>query len=213
MLRSRFSELKSVLCLGAHADDIEIGCGGTIMKLLREHSNLNVTWVVFSARSRRKREAERSARAFLNGNSRPTILVKDFKDSFFPSQSAAIKRFFERLKKDIQPDLVLTHFLEDRHQDHRLLAELTWNTFRNHLILEYEIPKYEGDLQQPNIFVPLDDEVCHEKVSRICRFFQTQANKHWFSADLLYGLMRVRGIECASQTRHAEAFHCRKMVV
>src|SRR6185436_11024311 len=196
MLRSRFSGLKSVLCLGAHADDIEIGCGGTIMKLLREHSNLNVTWVVFSARSRRKREAEQSARAFLNGNSRPTILVKDFKDSFFPSQSAAIKRFFERLKKDIQPDLVLTHFLEDRHQDHRLLAELTWNTFRNHLILEYEIPKYEGDLQQPNIYVPLSKEAAALKVALIVKHFPSQVGRSWFRAETFESLMRLRGIEC-----------------
>jgi len=213
MIGLRFSKLKTVLCLGAHADDIEIGCGGTITKLIRENTDLNVVWIVFSGRGRRRLEAERSAQAFLKDAVKKMVTVKNFKDSFFPSQTAAIKGFFEQLKRDVRPDLVFTHFLEDRHQDHRVLSELTWNTFRNHLIMEYEIPKYEGDLQHPNVFVPLARVVCDEKVSRICRFFQTQGNKHWFSEDLFYGLMRIRGTECASEERFAEAFHCRKLII
>ena len=209
---SGLQDLRTVLCLGAHADDLEIGCGGTILKLLREHT-VNVWWVVFSAKAGRKSEAQASARAFLNGSGEHHVVIKNFKDAFFPVQGGAIKRFFEKLKGQVQPDLILTHFLQDRHQDHRLLSELTWNTFRNHLIWEYEIPKYEGDLQQPNVFVPLGRQDCDMKVANLCKFFRTQANKHWFSEDLFYGLMRLRGIECASQTKHAEAFHCRKLVL
>jgi LmbE family N-acetylglucosaminyl deacetylase len=212
MVSLGFKKLNSILCLGAHADDIEIGCGGTILKLIQEQPGLKVWWVVFSARAARRREARASARAILSGARQQRVIVKAFRDSFFPAQGEAIKHCFEALKSQIQPDLVFTHFLADRHQDHRLLSELTWNTFRNHLVLEYEIPKYEGDLQQPNLFVPLDRAVCQDKVSRICQFFQTQSNKHWFSEDLFYGLMRIRGIECASPTKYAEAFHARKLV-
>ena len=213
MLRLSFDGLKRVLCLGAHSDDIEIGCGGTLLKLARERPDLEVRWIVFSAGGRRTTEAQRSARWFLQGMRRKKIVVKRFQTSFFPYQGQRIKQIFEQIKESFQPDLVFTHFLADRHQDHRILAELTWNTFRNHLVLEYEIPKYEGDLQQPNLFVPLNREVCQEKVSHICRFFKTQTNKHWFSEDLFYGLMRIRGIECASPTKYAEAFHCRKLVL
>jgi len=213
MLSLSFDGLKRVLCLGAHSDDIEIGCGGTLLKLARERPDLEVRWIVFSAGGRRTTEAQRSARWFLQGVRRKKIVVKRFQTSFFPYQGQRIKQVFEQIKESFQPDLVFTHFLEDRHQDHRILSELTWNTFRNHLVLEYEIPKYEGDLQQPNLFVPLGREVCQEKVSRICRFFQTQSNKQWFSEDLFFGLMRIRGIECASPTKYAEAFHCRKLVL
>jgi LmbE family N-acetylglucosaminyl deacetylase len=213
MLSLSFDRLKRVLCLGAHSDDIEIGCGGTLLKLARERPDLEVRWIVFSAGGRRTGEAQRSARSFLEGVRLKKVVVKRFQTSFFPHQGQRIKQDFEQIKKSFQPDLVFTHFLADRHQDHRILAELTWNTFRNHLVLEYEIPKYEGDLQQPNLFVPLSRVVCREKVSRICRFFKTQTNKHWFSEDLFYGLMRIRGIECASPTKYAEAFHCRKLVL
>ena len=213
MLSLSFDRLKRVLCLGAHSDDIEIGCGGTLLKLARERPDLEVRWIVFSAGGRRTGEAQRSARSFLEGVRLKKVVVKRFQTSFFPYQGQRIKQDFEQIKKSFQPDLVFTHFLADRHQDHRILAELTWNTFRNHLVLEYEIPKYEGDLQQPNLFVPLSRGVCREKVSRICRFFKTQTNKHWFSEDLFYGLMRIRGIECASPTKYAEAFHCRKLVL
>lgn len=209
----RFNGIKTVLCLGAHADDIEIGCGGTILRLLQEQPGLSIRWVVFSAHAARKREARSSARTFLKGAGRQQITVKNFRDTYFPAQGEVIKGFFQELKAQIEPDLVFTHFLHDRHQDHRILSELTWNTFRNHVVLEYEIPKFEGDLSHPNLFVPLAHKVCADKVSHLCRFFQTQTNKHWFSEDLFYGLMRLRGVECASPTRYAEAFHCRKMII
>jgi LmbE family N-acetylglucosaminyl deacetylase len=203
--------VKSILCLGAHADDIEIGCGGTILKLLADSAR-DVSWVVFSAKGRRVAEAQRSARSFLAGARSKRIEVKKFRESFFPYHGAAIKAHFERLKRRVQPDLVFTHYGNDSHQDHRLLSELTWNTFRNHLILEYEVPKYDGDLGRPNVFVPLDATTSREKAQRVCQFFRTQGDKHWFSPDTFLSLMRMRGIECASATRYAEAFYCRKLV-
>jgi len=207
-----FKGVKTVLCLGAHADDIEIGCGGTILKLVRDVPGLNVLWVVFSARGSRATEARRSAREFLRGAGRQRIVLKRFRDSFFPYEGERIKEYFEQLKRSIQPDLVFTHCRDDRHQDHRLLSDLAWNTFRDHLILEYEIPKYDGDLGHPNLFVHLDEPLCRRKAESACRFFQTQGNKHWFSADTFLSLMRIRGIECASPTKYAEAFYCRKLI-
>ncbi len=207
-----FPKLSTVLCLGAHSDDIEIGCGGTILKLAQECGGLNVFWVVFSAEGGRSREARSSAQAFLRGIGRKKIVIKQFRNSFFPFDGARIKQYFEQLKRACQPDLVFTHYRDDRHQDHRVLSDLAWNTFRNHMILEYEIPKYDGDLGIPNLFVPLEEKLCRAKVEYLCRFFQTQSNKHWFSADLFFSLMRLRGIECASTTKYAEAFYCRKMV-
>jgi LmbE family N-acetylglucosaminyl deacetylase len=204
--------VKSILCLGAHADDIEIGCGGTILKLLAGASRRDISWVVFSAPGSRAREARASARSFLERARGKKVVLKQFRESYFPYDAKAIKRYFDQLRRLVQPDLVLTHYGHDRHQDHRLLSELTWNTFRNHLILEYEIPKYDGDLGSPNVFVRLDEATCTQKAERICRFFRTQAGKHWFSADLFLALMRMRGIECASPTKYAEAFYCRKLV-
>jgi LmbE family N-acetylglucosaminyl deacetylase len=212
MVSLGFKRLKTVLCLGAHADDIEIGCGGTVLRLIQEQPHLEVLWVVFSAKARRKREAQASARGFLKGAGRQTVLVKGFRDGFFPVQSGAIKEFFEALKKRIQPDLVFTHYREDRHQDHRVISDLAWNTFRDHAILEYEIPKYDGDLGNPNLYVPLSKELCRRKVEQLCAFFQTQSNKHWFSADTFLALMRLRGVECASKTHYAEALFARKLV-
>ena len=213
MLSLSFTKLNTVLCLGAHADDIEIGCGGTILKLAHEQPGLNFVWVVFNAKARRRQEARASARAFLKGAGEQKIVVKHFRDGFFPFQGTAIKEFFETLKRTVQPDLIFTHYREDRHQDHRVLSDLAWNTFRNHLILEYEIPKYDGDLGCPNFFVPLDKSVCRRKVELVCASFQTQANKHWFSADTFLALLRLRGMECASKTRYAEAFYCRKVTL
>jgi LmbE family N-acetylglucosaminyl deacetylase len=201
--------LKNILCLGAHADDIEIGCGGTILKWIRERPNLNIRWVVFSAEGRRGNEARSSAKALL-GKARHKVVVKQFETSFFPYQGSKVKKYFEELKDSFQPDIVFTHYREDRHQDHRLLSDLAWNTFRDHLILEYEIPKYDGDLGIPNFFVALDEALCREKTRHICQFFQTQTNKHWFSEDTFLSLMRLRGVECSS--RYAEAFYCRKLV-
>lgn len=168
-------------------------------------------WVVFSAGGRRTLEAQRSARQFIGGLKRKKIVVKRFRTSFFPAQNEQIKGYFETLKQTFQPDLILTHYRDDRHQDHRVLSDLAWNTFRSHLILEYEIPKYDGDLGTPNAFVPLSDDISQQKVRLLMRHFQTQSNKHWFTEDLFYALMRLRGMECG--VRRAEAFHCRKIVL
>jgi LmbE family N-acetylglucosaminyl deacetylase len=213
MVSVDFTKLDTVLFLGAHADDIEIGCGGTILKLVRDYPNLNIWWVVFSAKAARKQEARASARSFLNGIRSQRVVVEDFKDAFFPVQGEAIKRLFEKLKKKVQPDLVFTHYRDDRHQDHRVLSDLAWNTFRDHVILEYEIPKYDGDLGSPNFYVRLDEETCHRKTEQLNAFFQTQSNKHWFSTDTFLSLMRIRGMECASTSKYAEAFYCRKVVL
>jgi LmbE family N-acetylglucosaminyl deacetylase len=212
MLELGLKGAKTVLCLGAHADDIEIGCGGTLMKLARQTEGLDVWWVVFSAEGQRAREARRSAQAFLRNARGRRIVLKRFRNAFFPYQGAQIKRYFEQLKRAVQPDLIFTHFRDDLHQDHRVVSELTWNTFRNHLVLEYEIPKYDGDLGRPNVFVPLDAATSRRKAEQVCEFFRTQGNKHWFSVDTFLSLMRMRGIECASRTRYAEAFYCRKLV-
>ena len=209
MIEVSLGQVQNVLCLGAHADDIEIGCGGTVLKLIRNRPTLNIRWIVFSAGGPRVKEARASAGAFLAG-ARSKIDIKRFRDSFFPSQAEEIKNCFESIKQDFQPDVVFTHYRDDRHQDHRVLSDLTWNTFRNHLILEYEIPKYDGDMGIPNFFVSLDQSVCAAKVGNILRFFQSQADKHWFSEETFMSLMRLRGIECAST--HAEAFFCRKML-
>lgn len=212
MTRVSFQARSNILCLGAHSDDIEIGCGGTILKWTSENAGLNVWWVVFSARGNRRREASASARAFLNGAGKRTVVIKDFRDSFFPTQWGAIKHFFEELKDRIQPDITFTHFREDWHQDHRVISELAWNTFRNHLILEYEIPKYDGDLGKTNYYVGLTAEIASRKAAQICEHFQTQENKHWFTSDTFLSLMRLRGIECGPKTRYAEGFYARKLV-
>lgn len=204
----------SVLCLGAHADDIEIGCGGTILRLTELYgSALNVHWVVFSARASRRQEALRGARCFLRRVREKTVVVKHFPDSVFPYAGHSIKRFFESLKGRFSPDLILTHYRGDLHQDHRMISEFTWNTFRRHLILEYEIPKYDGDLGTPNLFVHLDQPTCDEKIRTIVSCFGTQANKQWFSEDTFLSIMRIRGIESNAPHKYAEAFYCRKLVV
>ena len=213
MIELSLDRVKNVLCLGAHADDIEIGCGGTLLKLARDHPDVHVWWVVFSAEGVRAREARASAKAFLGGTHRSKVVVKGFKGSFFPFQGERIKEYFEDIKAAFRPDVVFTHYRDDRHQDHRVLSDLTWNTFRDHLILEYEIPKYDGDLGVPNLFVPLDGDLGRQKVESVCRFFKSQATKHWFSEDTFLSLMRLRGIECASATKYAEAFFCRKLIV
>ena len=212
MIEFSLGNAKRILCVGAHSDDIEIGCGGTLLKLARDYPDVDVRWVVFSADGKRSREARDSASMFLKGVARKKVEVKSFTGSFFPFEGAKIKTFFERLKQ-FAPDVVFTHYRDDRHQDHRVLSDLAWNTFRNHLVLEYEIPKYDGDLGIPNLFVPIDDELARRKVDSICRVFQTQANRHWFTEDTFLSLMRLRGIECASATKYAEAFYCRKIVL
>jgi len=212
MHQFNLGSIKRILCVGAHSDDIEIGCGGTLLKLVRDYEGLEIFWVVFSADGSRIREARASAQSFLRGVKKARVVVKHFKGSFFPFQGAQIKDFFETLK-EFRPDLVFTHYRDDRHQDHRVLSDLAWNTFRSHLILEYEIPKYDGDLGVPNVFVPLDEELSRLKTAHLCKHFQTQSNKHWFSEDTFLGLMRLRGVECATPTKYAEAFYCRKIVI
>ncbi|HEX3628127.1 MAG TPA: PIG-L deacetylase family protein [Verrucomicrobiae bacterium] len=202
--------MKTVLCLGAHSDDIEIGCGATILSLTRKNPEIAVWWVVFTADGLRQAEAKKSARTFLQNAGKAQVIVKQFRNGYFPFEAAGIKEFFEFLKSRINPDLVFTHFRNDRHQDHRLVSDLTWNTFRNHLILEYEIPKYDGDLGTPNLFAPVDKQLAQEKADNLCRFFSTQNNKHWFDQETFLSLMRLRGMECCS--KYAEAFYVRKMV-
>ncbi len=201
-----------ILCLGAHSDDIEIGCGGAILKLSREYPNLSFHWVVFSAGPQRAAEARASAEVFLEGVKEKNIVIKDFKDGFFPYQGAEIKPYFEQLK-EVSPDLILTHYRQDLHQDHRLISDLTWNTFRNHLILEYEIPKYDGDLGSPNVFVHLDEPTCQQKITNLLNYFQTQTNKHWFTAETFLAILRLRGIESKAPHNYAEAFYGRKIVL
>jgi LmbE family N-acetylglucosaminyl deacetylase len=202
-----------VLCLGAHSDDIEIGCGGTILRLIEAYPESRVDWVVLGAnQEQRVIEAQQSAEAFLSQISNKNIVVKGFRDSFFPFIGVEIKEYFEKLKKDIAPDIIFTHFRHDLHQDHRLVCELTWNTFRNHLILEYEIPKYDGDLGSPNFFVHLNEATCQRKIKTILEHFKTQENRHWFTEGTFLGLMRLRGIESKAPKGYAEGFYGRKIV-
>lgn len=201
-----------ILCLGAHSDDIEIGCGGTILRLLSQNQELDIVWVVFSSSNEREREARSSATLFLGGAKRKEIITKNFRDGYFPFEGAQIKGYFDELKAT-SPDLIFTHNRRDAHQDHRLISELTWNAFRNHLILEYEIPKYDGDMGQPNLFVPLDQEFYENKVRYIWDSFETQHAKPWFARETFLALMRLRGMECVAPSGYAEAFYCRKLVL
>jgi LmbE family N-acetylglucosaminyl deacetylase len=200
-----------VLCLGAHCDDIEIGCGGTILTMARAFPNLHMYWVVFSSNQEREQEARLSAQAFLAKAANKTVVIHQLRDGFLPYTGAEVKERFEQVKGTVNPDVIFTHYRNDLHQDHRLVSELTWNTFRDHLILEYEIPKYDGDFGCPNLFVPLDEEVRQQKIFYLLEFFQTQRQKPWFSADLFSAVLRLRGMEASAPTRYAEAFYTRKM--
>jgi LmbE family N-acetylglucosaminyl deacetylase len=202
----------TVLCLGSHSDDIEIGCGGTILTLLTDRPGTRVHWVVFSADDAREAEARGSAAAFLADAKESTVVVHRFRESYFPYLNE-IKDAFEALKRDVVPDVVFTHRRDDEHQDHRTIAGLTWNTFRDHLVLEYEIPKYEGDLGHPNVFVPLRPEIADRKVELLAEHFGTQRSKRWFRPETFRGLMALRAVECNAETGSAEAFHARKIVV
>jgi LmbE family N-acetylglucosaminyl deacetylase len=201
-----------VLAIGSHADDIELGCGGTLLTLA-SHADLEVTWVVLGAQDDREQEARASAEAFLADVPEKRIVIEQFRDGYFPYVGAQVKDRFEQLKDEVVPDVIFTHTSVDLHQDHRLVAELTWNTFRDHLIFEYEIPKYDGDLAQPNVFVPLEAEVVAAKVRLLLEHFVSQRDKHWFTEDLFRGLMRIRGMETSSPTHYAEAFRCRKLML
>jgi LmbE family N-acetylglucosaminyl deacetylase len=201
-----------VLCLGAHCDDIEIGCGGTLIELRRRHPGLKFVWEVFSSDPAREAETRSAAAALLGTGTNVTVNVHQFRVSYFPQHAGSIKDAFEALQSRVAPDLVMTHYLADRHQDHRVIAELTWNTFRRHAILEYEIPKYEGDLAHPGVYCPLSRESVDQKVDALLRCFPSQHGHQWFDADLFRGHLRLRGVECNSPSRYAEAFHARKLV-
>ena len=200
-----------ILCIGAHSDDIEIGCGGTLLQLLSRRKSVSMDWVVFSGNDGRAAEARASARRLASG-ARPRIQTKGFRDGFFPSQYAAIKDEFEKLKRR-PPHVVFCPWRGDAHQDHRLLGELAWNTFRDHLILEYEIPKYDGDWGTPNVYVPLTEDVARRKIEHLMRAFPSQAGNIWFSEETFRSVLRLRGIECNAESGQAEAFHGRKLTL
>jgi LmbE family N-acetylglucosaminyl deacetylase len=202
----------TVLCLGAHSDDIEIGCGGTLLQLRKSLPRVRFHWVVFSASGPRGQEARRAADLFTAGCGRE-IVLKAYRDGFLPYDGGEVKSFFEEMKGQVNPDLIFTHWSGDAHQDHRLISELTRNTFRNHLILEYEVPKYDGDLGRPNVFVPLEDAAYLEKVDYLFQAFESQRAKPWFDRQTFLGLMRIRGMESNSASGYAEAFYARKVVI
>jgi len=201
-----------VLCLGAHPDDIEIGCGGTICRLIEELSVPKFCWIVFSGNKTRSIEAQKSANTFLDKVNDKSILIKDFRESYFPFVGDRIKDFFEEIKKEVSPDIVFTHYRGDAHQDHRIISELTWNTFRNHFILEYEILKYDGDLSTPNWYALLDEKQVRKKIENILSIFKSQSGKNWFSEETFRSILRIRGVESQSTSNYAEAFYCRKIV-
>jgi len=210
MISISLEQVRTLLIVGAHADDIEIGCGATILEIGRSRPDINVRWVVFSGKESRANEARQSAGEFLSGFQSHQIQLHEFSDGFFPAEWSDIKHTFEKLKKSIQPDLILTHYGQDLHQDHRLVSGLTWNTFRDHLILEYEIPKYDGDLGKPNLYMPIDEQLCRQKIDLLLKHYPSQAEKPWFDRELFQALMRLRGVECAAPERFAEAFYARK---
>jgi LmbE family N-acetylglucosaminyl deacetylase len=205
--------LRRVLAIGAHSDDLEIGCGGTVLALARENPGLAVDWVVLAADGGRGDEARRCAEVLLAEAGERSVEVHGFRDGYLPHSAAEVKDAFEALKTRPAPDLVLTHTRDDLHQDHRLVCELTWNTFRDHLILEYEIPKWDGDVGRPNLYVPLDEDVVEEKLELLGQHFDTQRGKHWYDMEVFRGLMRIRGMECRSPSGYAEAFVARKLSV
>jgi LmbE family N-acetylglucosaminyl deacetylase len=207
------AEPRRVLAIGAHPDDIEIGCTGTILKLVEQDAVAEVRWIVLSGEGERAREARRSAEALLEDVPRTEVVIRAFPDGFFPYEGQRIKDFFEDLKADFSPDVVFTHQRADLHQDHRLSCELTWNTFRDHLILEYEVPKYDGDMSAPNAFVPLEERLRRRKIDHLMSHFGSQLSKRWFKEELFSSLLRLRGMECNSPSSYAEAFFCRKAVL
>ena len=212
-LASKQGKALTVLCLGAHSDDIEIGCGGTILRLSQDYSNCEFHWVVFSADGVRADVAKRGAALFTRKTVLHGPLLKGFRDGFMPFSGGEVKAVFEELKQMVSPDLIFSPNRKDAHQDHRLVAELTWNTVRDHLVFEYEIPKYDGDLGQPSVFVPLELEMCKQKVEYIMSALNSQHSKRWFQPDTFLSLMRLRGIECNAPSGYAEAFYCRKLML
>jgi len=207
------SESINVLALGAHCDDIEIGCGGTLLSIMDNDVSVNITWVVFSSNEKRKLEAETGAGLFARNAKTLDLKIYDFRDGFLPYDGKLLKELFEEIKKDINPDLIFTHYRHDLHQDHRIVSELTWNTFRNHLIFEYEIPKWDGDISSPSSFVHLDKETALRKIEYLQQAYNSQQTKAWFTDDLFLSMMRIRGMESNSPSGLAEAFYTRKCVL
>lgn len=203
----------TLLLLGAHSDDIEIGCGGTILRLLGEANVKQVWWVVFSANGQRAEEAKQGAESFLAGVQEKEIFTHSFRDGFLPYSGAEIKNRFEELKTIVSPDVIFTHYRSDLHQDHRLISDLTWNTFRDHTILEYEVVKYDGDLGSPNLFFHLSEEICRTKIDNIQKSFKSQTGRQWFAEDTFLAMLRLRGIESNAPEKFAEAFYCRKVIL
>jgi LmbE family N-acetylglucosaminyl deacetylase len=203
----------NVLAIGAHADDIEIGCGGTLLRLAESDPGATVTWIVLSGDGERANEARASAQDILSGFATRRVEVEGFRDGYFPFEGAEIKDYFERLNTDVSPDIVFTHQRFDLHQDHRLVCELTWNTFRDHLVLEYEIPKYDGDVGSPNLFVPLSESISSRKIEALLTHFASQRGKRWFTRDLFEASLRLRGMESNAPGGRAEAFYSRKLVL
>jgi LmbE family N-acetylglucosaminyl deacetylase len=203
----------TLLCIGAHADDIEIGCGGSVLHLLDRHPGSTVWWVVLTAEGTRSLEASESASLLLASAGTHRIRVHGFRDGHLPGAWVGLKEVFEELKRDVIPDLIFTHFRDDRHQDHRLVSDLTWQTFRNHVLLEYEIPKYDGDLGSPNGFIPISRELRARKIEHLLAAFPSQREKQWFTEETFLGLLRIRGMECAAPDGYAEAFYLRKAVL
>ena len=209
----RRAERMSVLCIGAHSDDIEIGAGGTILHWITSGAIIDVHWCVLSAAGARSNEAEASAAAFLEGAASAKVELAAFRDSYFPYQGGELKDWFVELKSRVDPDIIFTHNREDAHQDHREVSLLTWNVFRRHLILEYEIPKWDGDLGHPNGYIPLKAKILERKIELLMAHFGTQRSKDWFDAETFRGLGRLRGVECRAVEGYAEAFTLRKFLL
>jgi LmbE family N-acetylglucosaminyl deacetylase len=213
MVSLQFARISTILCIGAHCDDIEIGCGGTLAHMVQSYPQVRIVWAVFSGDQARVAETRSAATELLGENVQVEFRLHEFRDSFFPGQYSDIKEAMGRLRREVEPDVVLTHFECDRHQDHRTLSELTWNAFRDHLVLEYEIPKYDGDLGRPNVYVALSEETARRKAGVLVRSFPSQARHDWFTADTFLALMRLRGVECRATSGFAEAYYGRKVAI
>ena len=212
-LEKKKGKYPRVLCLGAHCDDIEIGCGGTLLRLIDEYQDIEFYWVIFCSNQEREKESYKSFENFLKKVRKKNINIYNFKDGFLPYQADKAKDIFEEMKKAFVPDVVLTHYRDDRHQDHRTVSDLTWNTYRDHLILEYEIPKYDGDFGAPNFFVELSEATCRKKIDNILHAYTSQRDKHWFTEDIFLATARLRGMEACAKSKYAEAFYCRKIAL
>ena len=212
-LQIEFPESPEVLCIGAHCDDIEIGCSGTILRLIERYPGIRMTWLVLTGDDERHAETGESAARLVGADDPPTMLMHQFRDGFLPYEAGRVKEAFEAVRQSLDPHLILSHWSGDYHQDHRLVSEMTWNTFRRHLILEYEVPKYDGDVGRPNVFVPLSEQIVARKVQNLLTSYRSQANKPWFDEETFRSLLRLRGMESGATDRYAEAFHARKISV